>query len=612
MGLRYLIAVARDGQNYPPALEATTAAAGLSRVASGRGYRLYLNMPDRWARFGDGRGIVAGDLFARVGAVNTWAISSGQFARAGDFSELQQHYWGGYVALWLGDRGCEVFRDPSGALPAYHIERDDGWYIASDAPLLAETGLYTPQIDWNQVAWFFYTNGLPGEQTALAGLRQIVPGVALPSPFCSLSARLLWSPWTHVAAADAGAEELRATITRCVQAWQIHYGAIVAGVSGGLDSSVVACSLDRTRKVTAITVSTDDAQGDETPYAATLCEALNIPLERARYALEAVNVEQPSLPHRPFPGGMAQLQAYDAAVIEVVRRQDAAAFFSGVGGDNVFQLTHSARPLVDRLLAKGPTRGALSTLSDICRLTGARPLMALREAARVPWRPGPKYRWPTDTRLLDAAMLANLDERPRRHPWLEAPRDCLPGEHAHVAMILRAHAYLDCHDRRSPFASIHPLMSQPVLELTLATPSWIACEGGVDRARARHAFSDAIPAAVLNRRLKGGPDGFAAHIMRSHRDAIRAILLDGRLVRERLVDRDELEQALTEDSLMRGHNYARLLQLLDTEAWARNWLAMGDKARALLTGCSDAASPSIAQPLPDAVDRSVAGPEART
>src|SRR3546814_4383064 len=75
--------------------------------------------------------------------------------------------------------------------------------------------------------------------------------------------------------------------------------------------------------------------------------------------------------------------------------------------------------------------------------------------------------------------------------------DCLPGKHAHVAAIVRAHAYLECHDRRWDFASVHPLMSQPIIEVALATPSWAVCEGGVDRARARQAFAADLPDAVI-------------------------------------------------------------------------------------------------------------------
>src|SRR3546814_9894772 len=87
---------------------------------------------------------------------------------------------------------------------------------------------------------------------------------------------------------------------------------------------------------------------------------------------------------------MAQLQSYDAVVIDTVASLGASAFMSGVGGDNVFHLTRSARPLVDRLLTVGPTLGALRTLRDICAITGARPLAVIREAARVRRRAGPR------------------------------------------------------------------------------------------------------------------------------------------------------------------------------------------------------------------------------
>src|SRR3546814_9108524 len=88
--------------------------------------------------------------------------------------------------------------------------------------------------------------------------------------------------------------------------------------------------------------------------------------------------------------------------------------------------------------------------------------------------------------------------------------------------------------------------------VALATPSWAVCEGGVDRARARQAFAADLPDAVIQRRLKGGPDGFALTIMRTQLPAIRERLLDGTLVREGIVDRPALEQSLNERNLMYG------------------------------------------------------------
>src|SRR3546814_13961836 len=124
------------------------------------------------------------------------------------------------------------------------------------------------------------------------------------------------------------------------------YGAVGVGVSGALDSAIRASSLDRRIDVSGLTISTGDALGDETPYAAALCEALGIPLVGGHYAAAAVDIARPSLAHRPLPGGMAQLQSYDAVVIDPVASLGASAFMSGVGGDHVFHLTPSDRKSV--------------------------------------------------------------------------------------------------------------------------------------------------------------------------------------------------------------------------------------------------------------------------
>src|SRR3546814_4586229 len=94
-----------------------------------------------------GRGFIVGDLFGRSEASEMATAFGGRPAEAGDLNALVQNYWGGYVALRPSARGIELFRDPSGALPAYYVGRDEGWYVASDAPFLVEAGLYAPKID---------------------------------------------------------------------------------------------------------------------------------------------------------------------------------------------------------------------------------------------------------------------------------------------------------------------------------------------------------------------------------------------------------------------------------------------------------------------------------
>src|SRR3546814_9515504 len=100
-------------------------------------------------------------------------------------------------------------------------------------------------------------------------------------------------------------------------------------------------------------------------------------------------------------------------------RLNVDAFFVGAGGDNVFYLTHSARPIVDRYRTEGLSKGLIDTISDICTITGASIWRVLREAIRVGSRGSRGATgWHADVDYLDPDFLADKAARPVEHPWL--------------------------------------------------------------------------------------------------------------------------------------------------------------------------------------------------
>jgi asparagine synthase (glutamine-hydrolysing) len=123
-------------------------------------------------------------------------------------------------------------------------------------------------------------------------------------------------------------------------------------------------------------------------------------------------------------------------------------------------------------------------------------------------------------------------------------------------------------------------MAQPVMEFCLAVPSWEWRSGGRDRSLARRAFRNDLPAAVLRRRVKGGPDGFAAAVLDRFRSAIGERLLFGNLVRERIVDRASLESALAGIRPGAGEERTRIFELLAAEAWIDSWRSRGPSSGA--------------------------------
>ncbi|MGD9711855.1 MAG: asparagine synthase-related protein [Thermomicrobiales bacterium] len=568
MAGRFLFEVRDSGRAESELVADRLARLGFKLVHSSPRVRLFANQPDAIRRMGTM--VAFGHLFERKVTPLPGAERNATLDIRRPVDVLR-HYWGGYSLCSENDNCVEIMRDPSGMLPCYYGCWDGIFYAASDAPLLCEASGQQPAIDWQALGWTLYVNGLPQRTTALEGIFQLLPGMVLKIEQGQADEAIIWSPWACVDRQGTDLKTFRQIVLDCITVWAAQFPSILIGISGGLDSSIVALGARHHGGLHAFTIATGDPRGDERSFARDLARALDIPLIEAVYELAAVDISRSSFIHAPRPGGRAQLQSYDKLLVDLAKRHSAKAFFSGVGGDNVFYLTSSARSLVDRYLMHGAPTELWSTLLDICRLTGATPWQVLRQALQIPRVPGPKYHWRPNAELLAPFLIDDFKEKRLTHPWLDGPVDSLPGKAAHVAMIIRAQGYMEAQDRRFPFEPVHPLMSQPIIEASLSVPSWEACHGGIDRSFARRAFSGDLPPTVIERRIKGGPDHFALQILRSYLPAIRARLLDGTLVGKHIIDRRALELALTETSLASGGSYTRILSLLDTEAWIDGW-----------------------------------------
>jgi asparagine synthase (glutamine-hydrolysing) len=65
------------------------------------------------------------------------------------------------------------------------------------------------------------------------------------------------------------------------------------------------------------------------------------------------------------------------------------------------------------------------------------------------------------------------------------------------------------------------------------------------------------------------PTGFVAAIFDRHRQAIRDMLLGGRLAALGLLDENKLSHALAMTGPVRDLRFVRIMELVDAEAWAR-------------------------------------------
>ena len=527
----------------------------------------------------DGQGLVLGTLFPRTpGAprVRDAQVLTGLAFRADRATQLVHDYWGAYVVMLTGGPGTlEIVRAPFGELPCYYAQNEDGLAFSSDIELLGAGMVPAPKIDWQAVGRFLVASELRQPATCLEGVSEVLGGSRLTLADGRAEVSVVWSPWDHVEL-DAGSDTMacaaarvRATASDCVGRWGGCFDLVLLGVSGGLDSSIVAACLDEHhQRYSCLTLFTEDPIGDERGYARLLAAALGRPLVERFRTLAGVDLARSNAAHLPRPVGRSFAQESERLSLEAARASGADAIFRGGGGDNVFCYLQSVSPIADRLLTVGPGRAALATALDMCRITDCTLWTASWRAARRAWFRRPNYPWSCDMNFL-STDLVGLATDSFDHLWLDAPAGTLPGKAAHIALLLAMQNHMEGLAPAHDLPLLSPLMSQPLVECCLRIPSWLWCEGGNNRMVARTAFAADLPPAIIARRSKGTPDAFVADLFEARREQILLLLGDGLLAAHGLLDLRALLPAIADTRPISSHDFSRIMQLVDVEAWAR-------------------------------------------
>lgn len=515
-----------------------------------------------------GDGILLGHLFMRQADL---VPDTASWSPDDDGSTFVQRHWGAYVAIRPSSNGIELLRDPSGMASCYMARAGSVWLLTDAPRLLFEQGILTPSVDWRIVAASLVSHDWRSEQTALAGLEEVLPGTVVSLGPRGVVRRRVWDAWAFARPAsgqDLSAAALAGTIDRCMAAWSRVYRRPLIEISGGLDSAVVAASLMRRAEAPhLITFTAGPGDPTELGYAQAIASDLGLPLEITHPQVEDVDLTRSHACDLPRPNARAFTQAADALSRAHAGAVGADAFASGGGGDDLFGYRQSIAPAIDRLRMEGPGPGVIRTLDDIARVSHATFWEALtRFVSRSVARRSVRAER-SDTRLLapEAGGLAAVPT------GAEASGNrSMPGKAAHVRAIVTLANHLEGHGRAAVAPVLFPLLSQPIVEFCLAVPSWHWCEGGENRALARRAFADRLPACVIERRSKGAFDGFCARLLDRNRALVGELLLEGRLAGQGILDGAAVEAAIRNPAPS-GELVMRLLALVDVEAWLGSW-----------------------------------------
>lgn len=507
---------------------------------------------------------------------------------------FQRRYWGRYLAV-IADaagNGALVLADPTAETPCFFMEDLGATCVFSNAGDIAALGLVNFSINWRYLAAALYQSDLQVAETGLDRVSQLLCGEGLQVTAGQRKRFLCWNLFELAASsriedAKDAVRLTRTTVRTCVQAWAACYPRIAHMLSGGIDSSIVlACLLDSPiqREIRCLNVYDPRVGGNELDFARLAVGEMGtrsgrrselIECERTVEGVQLQLLSRVSL--EACPETYLSEAAYRQFYVRAADRAD-SVLFTGLGGDYIFSRTSSARPAADYVRDHGITPQLWGVLRDH---VGQRTYWStLWEALRIGLsnRDIELARVPGERACVHPDVLHHFDEDgsgylQSRWERLHPPATSVPpSKRHHIAAMYCPVRRNDPLDVTSRLNWCSPLLSQPIMELHARIPVYLLRHGGVERAVARRAFRSDLPRAVLQRRSKSVTNHFLHEVMRHYQAFFEETLLDGLLVKERLLDRKQIEQFFKDAHDGYTEGFSQVIGgFIDMELWLRRW-----------------------------------------
>jgi asparagine synthase (glutamine-hydrolysing) len=573
--------------------------------------------------FVDGAGVVVGEVFARPRDNECAApANDAQFNRFETREALRTRgrslvsaFWGNYVAFVVdegqlanphsprgvtsAERARHVFSDPCGTLPCYFTEHRGVRIVFSSLEDCRRAGLRFT-VNWQFVRNRTVHSFLDTELEALMGVSAVHRGecVTFNERGKCVSRSLYWHPSTFANAEDlitdpaAAVRALHASVRSCVLSLARHHERVLAQVSGGLDSSIVlgclsegALDLD----VTCYTVYTRDSVSDERRWA-------DHAIQKSGYRQIEIELDARKILYGEFeplaptvePGCYYAQWQRGPLDRRLADAHGASAIFTGEGGDSTLCAT------------------TYSYAADHCMRRHGLGLRTLLTAMQVAARRD-RTVWKVLAKAVARNYLGagNAEERSRRDSFNRL-----------VSVAVKREVLLEATNRRGSGTSVRggddniwsrlqkvseetrqrlgtlafppefydlttsvrsaaphavaPLCAQPVMEICMRIPVDVHFDLGRSRGLARRAFADVVPAPILRRQWKDHPVRFFDEVLQNNLPFFREHLLSGALVREGILDRKAVEQALRSGPTRGEAVSAEIFSHLDLELWIRD------------------------------------------
>jgi asparagine synthase (glutamine-hydrolysing) len=477
--------------------------------------------------------------------------------------------------------------DAMGRYPLYYFcNQDCVWWSSRARPLLDAVPL-AAAIDEEHLADYL-TNRLPS-RGPFKGVDIVPGGHVLVVDMAKTDLVRYWSfdpgREIHYRRDEEYEEHFRDLLYGAVACRLRTVGPVFCELSGGVDSSSIACVADRLLGSATVEASglhtvshvhKNAATADETPF----IEAVEHQL--GRRGIRISEEEYPLL--APWPDSLVcdtptnrlwAVSRYDH-LAEVMMRCGSRVLLNGIGGDQLFWSQYPpGLPLTD-LLARGRIAETARRCVEWSRiqhrsvvetfwLGACWPLLPERWRARVQWE-GPLGEWFT------SGFAKRMQLRERMLPMSDDLGFKLPSsrlQYGYIRRTMRPFALEPC--MSSGYIDIrYPYLDRRLIEFALAIPLEQKVRPAESRSIVRRSLVGLVPQDVLQRRTKAGPgEGFLRALVREW-PRLADSLSKPRLVELGVVDHHRFSEALGRARHGFVTHETQLLRTISLELWIRN------------------------------------------
>lgn len=552
-------------------------------------------------------GVLLGAAFSRNGHAHSLNPSGEMAATLLRSDELVashgkaavQTLWGSYVLfLTARDFGARyVFRSPAALLACFHacfrgihifFSSVDDYSAASDLRL---------SVNWSVIRAQAAGCGYPTGETALEGVTELQCGECACHNDSLITRSFYWNPCEIsrqpcVETFGDAVESIRYETKRAVHGWASRCRRALLEFSGGLDSSIVLANLataPSAPQVYCANYRSTLCHMDERNYARSMATKWRMPF--LEYELDpACNLslfEHCTRTARPVLSYTAPGRF--RALAEFASNYGCEVMVDGELGDNVFGSPCGAEPVADHLGRYGPGPRTLIVSRDLARLKRLSVWRALGiglSSARHTSRSNNYLAFAQSVagsrfdieslRFITRDALHEYEREADRfvHPWFK--QDYIP--QPATVMFIYALLMTTSTPLHTPFSFplsppyIRPLVSQPLIELSLRIPGSLTIRNGWNRAVARAAFAQELTPEVHLRADKTATNPWITQTIRRNAAWLQEFLLGGILARERILDTERVELALSEGWRHPNVILGRLFVYAYIEGWLRQWV----------------------------------------